>query len=118
DTGYFGGFRAIGQVFPSIDVAILPLGAYEPRWFMGSQHMPPERSVDAFVDLGARRFVGMHWGTFDLSDESVDDGPRLLSQIVREGEGLDPSRFHVLRHGGSLGIDARGEVAALGEAGL
>jgi L-ascorbate metabolism protein UlaG (beta-lactamase superfamily) len=116
DTGYFQGFDAIGRVFPSIDVAILPLGAYEPRWFMGSQHMPPEASALAFADLGAKHFVGMHWGTFDLSDENVDDGPRLLERVVDEDARLDARRFHVLRHGGSVGVDGRGELAALGEA--
>ncbi len=118
DTGYFEGFQAIGQAFPSIDVAILPLGAYEPRWFMGPQHMAPERSAEAFLDLGARSFVGMHWGTFDLSDESVDDGPRLLARLVREDPRFDASRFHVLSHGGSLGVDSRGEVAFEGVAEL
>jgi L-ascorbate metabolism protein UlaG (beta-lactamase superfamily) len=116
DTGYFEGFRAIGQVFPALDVAILPLGAYEPRWFMGSQHMPPEASAQAFADLGAAHFVGMHWGTFDLSDEGVDDGPRLLDRVVDEEPRFDARRFHVLRHGGSLGLDGRGGLGIEGEA--
>jgi L-ascorbate metabolism protein UlaG (beta-lactamase superfamily) len=107
DTGYFDGFHAIGRAFPSIDVALLPLGAYEPRWFMSTQHMAPEQSAQAFLDLGAAQFVGMHWGTFDLSDESVDDGPRLLARVVEEDARVDPRRFHVLRHGGSLGLDGR-----------
>jgi L-ascorbate metabolism protein UlaG (beta-lactamase superfamily) len=111
DTGYFEGFRAIGQAFPSIDLAILPLGAYEPRWFMHTQHMAPEHSAQALLDLGAKHLVGMHWGTFDLSDESVDDGPRLLARLADEDERLDPSRMHVLLHGGSLGVDSRGALA-------
>ena len=53
DTGYFGGFSAIGKVFGGIDAACLPLGAYEPRWFMGAQHMSPEQSLQALLDLSA-----------------------------------------------------------------
>ncbi len=102
DTAHFGGFGAIGLAF-DIDVAILPLGAYEPRWFMGGQHMAPEDSVRAFEALRARHFLGMHWGTFDLSDEPVDAGPKLLQTILDE-RGLPHERFHVLEPGGSLGI--------------
>lgn len=114
DTGYFAGFRAIGAVFPGIDVACLPLGAYEPRWFMRAQHMSPEESIDAWQDLGARHLLGMHWGAFDLSDEPVDAGPRLLRATVAE-RGLDPGRFHVLWPGGSLGVGDRIERAGAAE---
>lgn len=102
DTGYFGGFAAIGAVF-DIDVACMPLGAYEPRWFMGGQHMAPEDTVRAFEQVGARHMFGMHWGTFDLSDEALDDGPKLLRKIIDE-RGLDPERFVVVQPGGSLAI--------------
>ncbi len=116
DTGYFEGFRAIGQAFPDLDLAILPLGAYEPRWFMGPQHMPPERSVEALLDLGARALVGMHWGTFDLSDEGTADGPALLAELAREDARLDRSRLVTLQHGGAVGVDARGAIAVEGAA--
>ncbi len=104
DTGYFGGFRAIGEVFEKIDAACLPLGAYEPSWFMSTQHMSPRESLLAFRDLGARHFVGMHWGAFDLSDEPVDAGPRWLNQTVRE-EGWPRERIHVIRPGGAVAVD-------------
>ena len=104
DTGWFDGFRVIREVLGAPDVAILPVGAYEPRWFMGVQHMPPEDSLRAFVDLGARHFVGMHWGTFDLSDEPVDHGPyTLLPGLVSE-RGLSADTIHVMSHGGVLGF--------------
>ncbi len=115
DTGYFGGFRAIGEVFGGIDIACLPLGAYEPRWFMHSQHMDPESSLRAWRDLGAGHFVGMHWGTFDLSDEAVDAGPQVLLREIAE-RGLDPRRFHILWPGGSVGLDPRGATASTGVA--
>jgi len=78
DTAYFDGFRDIGQRFPRLDAALLPIGAYDPPWFMEKQHMNPEHAVQAFVDLGARRLVAMHWGTFKLTDEPLDEPPRRL----------------------------------------
>lgn len=103
DTGYFDGFKAIGEFFGGIDMACLPLGAYEPRWFMSPQHMDPAASLQAFKDLQATHFIGMHWGTFDLTDEQLDAGPSELMQLVEE-QNLDPARFHVLPHGGSAGL--------------
>lgn len=64
-------FREVGQRFPQIDLALLPIGAYEPGWFMEYHHLNPEQAIAAFEDLGARRFVPMHWGTFQLTDESL-----------------------------------------------
>lgn len=119
DTGWFGGFRTIGRAFPGLDVAVLPLGAYEPRWFMAEQHMAPEQSVDAMQALGARTLVGMHWGTFDLTDEPLDHGAfELLPRVVAD-RGLDPAAFHVLAHGGVLGFGDRVRVeGAAGVPGL
>jgi len=107
DTGWFDGFRVIRAVLGEPDVAVLPLGAYEPRWFMGVQHMPPEDSVQAFIDLGARHFVGMHWGTFDLSDEPVDHGAYSLLPAQVAERGLDADAVHVMSHGGVLGFGSR-----------
>lgn len=64
-------FREIGRRFPSIDLAMMPIGAYEPAWFMEYHHLNPEQAIEAFEELGARRFVPMHWGTFKLTDESL-----------------------------------------------
>jgi N-acyl-phosphatidylethanolamine-hydrolysing phospholipase D len=91
DTGAFHGFREIGRRFPGIDVALLPIGAYEPRWFMADQHMDPAQALDAFRDLRARRMVGMHWGCFDLTDEPVDLAPRELAEVLAAGRGRGPS---------------------------
>jgi L-ascorbate metabolism protein UlaG (beta-lactamase superfamily) len=112
DTGYFGGFRAIGRVFGGIDVACLPLGAYEPRWFMDAQHMNPEQSLAAFRDLEATHFVGMHWAAYDLSDEPLAAGPQLVNELAAE-RGIPPERLHVLAPGGSLALaGARGQTRA------
>ncbi len=78
DTAYFEGFAEIGRRFPGLDAALLPIGAYDPPWFMEKQHMNPEQAVQAFADLGARRLVAMHWGTFKLTDEPLDEPPRRL----------------------------------------
>lgn len=117
DTGYFGGFEAIGAVFGGIDAACLPLGAYEPEWFMAAQHMSPAQSLAAWRDLGASHFVGMHWGAFDLSNEALDAGPRWLARALAERD-LPRERFHVLAPGGSLALRgprgaARAEVRHL-----
>ncbi len=103
DTGYFSGFSLFEKVFGSFDLAILPIGAYEPRWLMSLQHMSPNQSLDAFANLKAKHFLGMHWGTYDLSDEPLDHGPRVLRELV-EGRKLEKDCFHVLSHGGSIGF--------------
>lgn len=101
DTAYFDGFSEIGRRSGPIDAAILPIGAYAPQWFMGKQHMNPEEAVRACSDLGARHFVAMHWGTFQLTDEPLAEPPlRLRAEWQRLG--LDPARCHVPPIGGSL----------------
>ena len=75
DTAFFDGFAEIGKRLGPIDWAMLPIGAYEPRWFMEPQHMGPEEAVEAARLLGARRLVAMHWGTFKLTDEPIGEPP-------------------------------------------
>jgi N-acyl-phosphatidylethanolamine-hydrolysing phospholipase D len=103
DSGYFTGFAEYGRLFQPIDVALLPIGAYEPRWFMRFQHMDPAEAYQAFLDLGARRLVGMHWGTFDLTDEPANAAPAVLrEEIARRGGELE--RVSILDIGGRLEI--------------
>ncbi len=99
DTGYFPGFAEIARRFAPIDVAFLPIGAYEPRWFMSYPHMNPAEAWRAFVDLGARWLVPMHWGTFDLTDEPIDLPPRVLGEAVAAARG-DTSRVRLAAIGG------------------
>ena len=89
DSGDFPGFAEIGRRFPGIDLALLPIGAYEPRWFMRYQHLDPHEAYRAFLALGAEAMVGMHWGCFDLTDEPIDLAPRVLAEAVRRAGG-DP----------------------------
>lgn len=91
DTAYFGGFRTIGERFPAIDAALLPIGAYEPEWFMRKQHMGPHDAVQAFGDLGARLLCAMHWGTFKLTDEDLLEPPAVLDRVRREAGIADDS---------------------------
>jgi L-ascorbate metabolism protein UlaG (beta-lactamase superfamily) len=76
---------------------------------MGSQHMPPEASVQAKKDLGARWLVGMHWGTFDLTDEPLDHGPFTLLPEALDKRGVPREDAIVLAHGGALDLTS-GEV--------
>ncbi len=75
-------------------VALLPIGAYEPRWFMAAAHMNPAEAVQAHLDLGARRSVGMHFGTFHLTDEAID-APLVALAEVRALAGLQEEQFGV-----------------------
>jgi L-ascorbate metabolism protein UlaG (beta-lactamase superfamily) len=92
DTAYFDGFGEIGARLGPIDAAMLPIGAYEPRWFMKGQHMNPEDAVRAFRDLGAQRFVAMHWGTFKLTDEPIGEPPAFVRDEWRKYQ-LAPARL-------------------------
>jgi N-acyl-phosphatidylethanolamine-hydrolysing phospholipase D len=101
DTGWFGGFKAIARVFPSIDVAALPIGGWAPRWFLEKGHLTPGQAVKAFRALGARQFLAVHHGTFDLTDEPLDEGHRELITAVEKAN-LDIDQFVVLEHGASM----------------
>jgi len=88
DTALFDGFAEIGRRVGPIDLACLPVGAYEPRAMMGPIHLNPEEAVRAALDLGARGVVAMHFGTFDLSDEPLDEPPRrFLAEARARGLG-------------------------------
>jgi L-ascorbate metabolism protein UlaG (beta-lactamase superfamily) len=84
DSGYGPHFKEIGRRCPSIDLALLPIGAYEPRWFMRPVHMNPAEAVQAHVDIGARVSLGMHFGTFQLTDEAIDEPLFALDRALDE----------------------------------
>ncbi|GKV70608.1 membrane protein [Sporosarcina sp. NCCP-2716] len=101
DSGYFGGFRGIGDQFPDIRYALLPIGAYEPEWFMGAQHMTPEEAIRAFSDVKGRVFVPMHYGAYHLADDTTEEAlDRLLAEWRRRGFG--PERLRLFKHGETL----------------
>ncbi|MBS7328874.1 MAG: MBL fold metallo-hydrolase [Oxalobacter sp.] len=93
DSGWFDGFAQIAEKFKGkIDVAMLPTGAYAPRWFMSPQHIDPAEAVKYFQMLEARHFVAMHWGTFKLSDEPLDEPLHLLPKLWEQA-GLAPEQL-------------------------
>ena len=79
-------------------LAVLPIGAYEPRWFMRAQHMNPEEAVAAFADCGAELALGHHFGTFQLTDEGID-APTLALAAARAKAGLGAERFRTMKPG-------------------
>lgn len=98
DTGYFDGFRAIGERFGPIDIAALPIGAYEPLAMMRWVHLTPEEAVQAAIDVGARSIVPMHYGTFELTEEPFGEPPqRFLAEVRRRG--IEPERAWMLKVG-------------------
>jgi L-ascorbate metabolism protein UlaG (beta-lactamase superfamily) len=86
-------------------VALLPIGAYEPRWFMADQHMNPDEAVRAHLDLEARASVATHYGCFRLTDESVDAPLRALEAARRE-HGVAAADFRALAPGETWRIAA------------
>jgi L-ascorbate metabolism protein UlaG (beta-lactamase superfamily) len=98
DTGYASHFREIARRFGSVDIALLPIGAYEPRWFMGPQHMNPDDAVRAHLDLQPRISIGTHFGCFRLTDEGMDD-PVIELAAARERHQVPAEWFQVLETG-------------------
>jgi N-acyl-phosphatidylethanolamine-hydrolysing phospholipase D len=90
DTGYFAGFKEAGERLGPFDVAAIAIGAYLPPEIMKAVHTTPEEAVQAFVDLNARVLLGIHWGTFDLAEEPLDEPPaRMLAEVRRRGIGSE-----------------------------
>ena len=100
DSGYGEGrnFREVCERHGPFKLAILPIGAYEPRWFMRDQHMNPAESVKALSDCGAELALAHHHGTFQLTDEAIDAPRKALAEAL-EDAGIAPERFRVLQPG-------------------
>ena len=103
DTGFGPHFREIAARLAPIDLALLPIGAYEPRWFMEDIHMNPAEAVQAHLDLAARRSIAMHFGTFQLTPEGIDDPVRELANALRE-RGVPAERFRTVEVGESVAL--------------
>lgn len=114
DTGRHPEFRSIGERFGPFDLSLLPIGAYEPRWFMRPVHVDPEEAVHVFLELNAgappaHRAValGIHWGTFQLADEPVLEPPARTRAAWRAAA-LDERDLWILRHGETRRMRRRG----------
>ena len=122
DTGYSRDFADIHASFAErhggggrgFDLALIPIGAYEPRWFMREQHCNPAEAVQIHLDLHAERSIGIHWGTFELTDEALDEPPRELAR-ARRALGVSEAAFDVMAVGETRRYGRRGSVEA-GEA--
>jgi N-acyl-phosphatidylethanolamine-hydrolysing phospholipase D len=105
DTAYHPEFAAIGQQAGPFDLVMMPIGAYDPRWFMHVVHVDPEEALQAFSDVIAGSpaaktplMLGIHWGTFRLTYEAMDEPPTRTR--ARWGElGLDPDRLWIAAFG-------------------
>jgi len=99
DLGYSRDALDIGERLGPFDLALIPIGAYAPRWFMKTMHVDPGEAIRVRADLRAARAIGMHWGTFEnLTDEPLDEPPALLA-AQRAQAGLAPDEFDVMKIG-------------------
>ena len=102
DTAYASHFTDVAERLGPFDVSLLPIGAYEPRWFMKFSHMNPEEAVQSFIDLGSNGdFIPTHWGTFRLTFEDPLEPPERTRAAWTEA-GLDEARLRIPRHGETL----------------
>ena len=98
DTGYSGDFIETKKRLGSPSLSLIPVGAYAPRWFMKTNHVNPPEAIQVALDLESKRNFGMHWGTFQLTDEAIMEPPELLKQSLKE-LGLSEEFFRVLKPG-------------------
>ena len=104
DTALHPEFATIGQRRGPFELATLPIGAYEPRWFMGAVHMNPDDCIKAITQLAGTQkgerllMAAAHWGTFKLTDEPMDEPPALMRELW-QAAGFDPTNLWIMRHG-------------------
>jgi L-ascorbate metabolism protein UlaG (beta-lactamase superfamily) len=98
DTGYYGGLREVGARLGPFDLAAIPIGAYLPPAIMRASHTTPEEALQVLADVQGRRLVPIHWGTFDLAEEPIEEPPARLSAEARR-LGLGPERVWLMKHG-------------------
>lgn len=104
DTGYDPEFfKTIRQRLGAPDLALIPIGAYEPRWFMAPQHCDPAEAVQIHLDLGARQSLGMHWGTFQLTDEAREAPLTELAAAIH-AQGITPEAFRAIPPGQTVAL--------------
>jgi len=103
DTGYpdFPLFRQIGDALGPFDLAAIPIGAYEPKEMMKDAHVNPLEAVQIHKDLRSKQSIAIHWGSFRLSEEGLEDPPKDLRKAL-ETEQIDRSSFGTLDHGGTI----------------
>ncbi|WP_339245008.1 MBL fold metallo-hydrolase [Paenibacillus sp. FSL R10-2796] len=108
DSGYFPGFKEIGSRY-KLHVALMPIGAYEPEWFMTSQHVTPEEAIQAFVDVGAETMIPMHYGTYRLADDTAREALDRM-ESARLKQGISEERIRTLSYGETLSIQPENRI--------
>lgn len=104
DTSYTTQFKLVSQRFAHIDVALIPIGSYSPRWFMHNQHVDPAQALQLFKDIGCKHAIAIHWGAFELADEPLDEPPQLLQHLFEQYQ-VFPQDFSILKIGQSKLMD-------------
>jgi N-acyl-phosphatidylethanolamine-hydrolysing phospholipase D len=107
DSGYAPIFREIGERLGPLQLSMIPIGAYAPRWVMKGMHMNPEEAVQVFQDTRSERAIAMHWGTYRLTDEPLSEPPLRVAQELA-ARGLPPSCFEAGSVGQCWKIDDAG----------
>ena len=101
DSAYGPHFAEVGRRAGGVDLALLPIGAYEPRWFMRANHVNPDEAVRVHLDVGSRQSIAMHFGTFQLTDEPIDEPVRALGEAL-DRHGVAEQDFRVPRFGETM----------------
>jgi len=101
DTGYCEAFKQIGEQYGPFDLAAIPIGAYHPNWFMKYSHVHPGEAVEIHKDIGSKKSLGIHWGTFKMTTENYLEPPALLNTFLNRS-GIGRSGFVTTKIGGSL----------------
>ena len=109
DSGYFPGFREISEKYGPFDLVALPIGAYLPQWFMGPVHLSPVEALQVFKELRGRKCIPIHWGTFKLADDPIENPPAVLLEEIKNGT-IDNEDIWMLKHGETRVITMRENV--------
>ena len=104
DTGYSEVFRQIGEKYGPFDMAAIPIGAYQPNWFMKYDHVHPGEAVEIHKDIRSNKSMGIHWGTFKLTTENYLEPPSLLTTFLNQSE-LENKAFVAIDLGDSIDLD-------------
>jgi N-acyl-phosphatidylethanolamine-hydrolysing phospholipase D len=104
DTGYSEDFKEIGKRYGPFDASAIAVGAYEPRWFMKAQHINPEEAVQIHQEVGSKYSIGVHWGTFELTDEPLDQPLGDLQKALAIKK-VDPETFKMLKQGETVSLN-------------
>jgi L-ascorbate metabolism protein UlaG (beta-lactamase superfamily) len=98
DSGYSPDFKKIGQRLGPMRLSLIPIGGYMPRWFMKPMHLNPPEAVAVHLDVQSQQSIGMHWGTFNLTEEPLAEPPIFLKRVLNEKD-IDADKFITLKFG-------------------